>query len=220
MFDKLISAIAPHPCCSCGALGALLCDDCKYDIVSETYSACISCGGPAKALGVCKNCAMPYSKAWCAGERTGALEHLVNKYKFQNAYAAHKILAELIVECLDVLPPETYVVPVPTVAAHVRERGYDHTLLIARSIARARGLRLSKALRRRTTTKQRGAARSQRRLQAKEAFVVAQSLKPVPYLLIDDVTTTGATLYYAADQLKKAGASDVWVAVVARQPLD
>jgi len=42
----------------------------------------------------------------------------------------------------------------------------------------------------------------------------------VPYLLVDDVMTTGSTLKYAARALKQAGASQVWVAVIARQTLD
>jgi predicted amidophosphoribosyltransferase len=39
------------------------------------------------------------------------------------------------------------------------------------------------------------------------------------YLLVDDVVTTGATIKYAAKALKDAGAGDVWVAAIARQPL-
>jgi predicted amidophosphoribosyltransferase len=39
-------------------------------------------------------------------------------------------------------------------------------------------------------------------------------------LLVDDVVTTNATVRYAAQALKDAGAQIVWVAVTARQPLD
>lgn len=57
--------------------------------------------------------------------------------------------------------------------------------------------------------------------QAKGAFTCKASLDTdVPYLLIDDIVTTNSTLRYAAQALKGGGASQVWVAVVAHQPLD
>lgn len=39
----------------------------------------------------------------------------------------------------------------------------------------------------------------------------------IPYLLIDDVITTGATIKCAVRALKKAGAKHVYVAALARQ---
>lgn len=74
--------------------------------------------------------------------------------------------------------------------------------------------------RRVTTTQQRNATKKQWRVQAKEAFRSTRHLNGGVYLLIDDVVTTGATLHYGAQALLDAGADDVWVTVVARQPLD
>jgi ComF family protein len=162
-----------------------------------------------------------YDRAWCVGERSGVLQRLIGDFKFQNMYAAHHPLADLLNEKIDQLPDNTVVVPIPTVASHVRERGYDHTLLIAKQVARSRKLRVRRLLRRATTTKQREAGRTQRIAQAKAAFIVSGAIdSSVPYLLIDDIVTTGATVYYAAESLRRAGATQIWVAVIARQPLD
>lgn len=123
--------------------------------------------------------------------------------------------------CLPELPAETVVVPIPTVRAHIRQRGYDHALLLARYIAQERNLACAQPLERRTATTQRGVDRKARRIQAEAAFRVSTGLQPdVPYLLIDDVVTTGATLRYGAKALKSAGATTVWAAAVARQPLN
>jgi predicted amidophosphoribosyltransferase len=121
-----------------------------------------------------------------------------------------------------VLPAETIIVPIPTIAAHVRQRGYDHIQLVARQFAKLRGgMSFERPLERISTASQRGANKRQRFTQAESAFRVTTSLKADrPYLLIDDVVTTNATLRYAALALRDAGAQQVWVAVIARQPLD
>ena len=221
MIDTLLSQIAPHPCCSCGKIGALLCENCKYNIIDEVISDCIVCGGSAGERGICKDCRTPYQRAWCIGERSGALRELIDVYKFEYARAAHLSLSELLLDRVSQLPADTIVIPIPTVMAHIRERGYDHTLLIARAFAKKRRLSMRRVLRRATSTRQRGASRDDRITQAKAAFNVRQKLDPsVPYLIIDDIVTTGATVHYAAEALRLAGARDVWIAVIARQPLD
>jgi ComF family protein len=221
MIDTLLSYIAPHYCCGCGTIGSLLCDNCKYDITSEDFSTCIVCGDLANRFGICNSCSVPYTRAWCIGERSGVLQRLIGTYKFQNAQSGYKILGDLLLDRLEVLPEETIVVPIPTVASHIRQRGYDHTLLIAKYFARKRGYKMEKTLERLTSTKQRQATKAQRVMQAKAAFGLSRGIIPdVPYLLIDDVVTTGATLQYAAKILKDHGAREVWVAAIARQPLD
>lgn len=221
MIDRILSYIAPHLCCGCGKTGTILCDNCKYDIVIDKSLRCISCGVPLLSLGVCNRCVVPYARAWCVGERSGVLQRVIGGFKFQNVYAAYKPLADLLLDTLDELPAETVVVPVPTTAGHIRERGYDHTALLARRVAKIRQLTSRSVLCRVTTTKQRDASRAQRIAQAKKAFAVRGYIDTtVPYLLIDDVVTTGATIHYAAKALRDAGAREVWVAVIARQPLD
>ena len=152
------------------------------------------------------------------GERVEVLQQLIDAYKFERAKACHRPLADLLASCLPDLPTETIVVPIPTISSHIRQRGYDHTLLIARRVAKMKGLTLDPVLLRRTATKQRGATRKERIAQAKEAFALKSTALPGrPYLLIDDVVTTGSTVKYAAQLLKDAGAGEVWVGVIARQ---
>jgi ComF family protein len=202
-------------------MGTLLCDNCKYNITSEYVVACIACGGPTGASGVCQSCKLPYSRAWCVGDRVDELRRLIDGYKFHYERSAYHPLTSLLLECVDQLPGNAIIIPVPTVASHIRQRGYDHMRLIAREFARQRGLTYKPLVQRVTATTQRGASRSVRITQAKQAFKVSQKLsKTTPYVLIDDVITTGSTIAYAAKSLQEAGADTVWVAVIARQPLD
>ena len=182
---------------------------------------CIVCHRPTSQTWLCGSCNAPYEKAWVVGERNGTLQRLIGLYKFERTKSAYKQLGDLLSDALPDLPAETVVVPVPTTSSRIRERGYDHMLLIAKHLARARGLQCRQFVERQTNTKQRQSTARQRLAQAKRAFVVRDAIEPdVPYLLIDDVITTGATIRYASQALRDAGAKHVWVAIIARQTFD
>lgn len=222
MLDTLMSIVAPHHCCGCGFEGTLLCENCKYDIISEPYSACVACAkGLAGPKGICSSCTVPYKRAWCIAPRQDSVQKLIDAYKFMNAKAAYGPIADLLDAHIPLLPENCVLVPVPTIGSHIRQRGFDHTLLMARRFGRQRHLPVANHLRRRTNTMQRGARSRQRTEQAKRAFECRTTLDPYAiYLLIDDVITTGATVKYAAQALMDAGATKVWVAAISRQPLD
>lgn len=220
IIDTLLEFIAPHLCFGCGKTGSPLCDNCKKDIIKNSFTQCILCLRPSTS-GVCRFHGLPYRGAWVVGFRKGPIRALIDSFKFQNMKAASRSLAELLHDRLPDLDPTTRIIPVPTAPGHIRERGYDHALLLARSLAKLRGLTLEKnLLARRDTATQHTAKRRERITQAENAFTLDGIVKAVPYLIVDDIFTTGATLQRVARLLHGAGARDVSVAVVARQPLD
>jgi len=220
MIDKMLSLVAPHPCSGCGKVGSLLCDDCKSDIISHPFIGCIVCDGPSYN-GVCRKHHLPYKKAWVVGERRDTLQRLISSFKFQNAKEGAAVLATLLDERLPHLPENTVVVPIPTIAPHVRQRGYDHTRLIAKQFAKRRHLDWEPLIQRKDKSIQKNAGRLLRKRQATKAFYIKGAVDPrTHYLVVDDVITTGATLEYASQLLKDAGATSIWVGAIARQPLD
>ena len=223
MIDELLTITAPHVCCGCGWQGYLLCNDCKNNITFDKISVCLLCLMPCKDDGLCAVCAskVAYKKAWFVGWRKDELERLIDAYKFERAKSAHETAVDLLDSMVPQLPSDVVVVPVPTISRHIRQRGYDHTLLIAKGFAKKRGLKLERLVRRITSTSQLGKSARERHLQASEAFAVRGQLdETATYLLIDDIVTTGSTIKYAAQALREAGAREVWVAVVARQTLE
>jgi len=218
MLDKVLSFIAPHHCCGCDNAGSLLCANCINYINDEAKMFCVACHRPTGKMWLCDDCKVPYERAWVVGDREGVLQRVIGLYKFQRARDGYKVLGQLLLNTLPDLPPDTIIVPVPTVAGHIRERGYDHMLLIAKYVAKKRGLKIQRLLDRKTVTKQRQSTAAQRTSQAKQAFAISGVINPnIPYLLLDDVVTTGATIKYASLALRKAGAKHVWVAAIARQ---
>lgn len=220
MIDTLLSILAPHLCSGCGKIGTILCDSCKYDILNDESGRCVACDGPASAY-LCHNHPELIDHGWYVAERAGTLEHIIDQYKFYNARAAYRPLADLLAARLPELPKDIVIVPIPTVAAHIRQRGYDHMALIGRRLARVHKGLYSPVLVRRTNSKQRDAGRALRFKQADQAFAVKGAIDPKrPYLIVDDVATTGATLLAAARVLRSAGARTIYVIAIARQPLD
>lgn len=221
MIDTLLSFIAPHHCSGCGEIGSLLCPNCKYDIEGGESNYCVVCAqqitGPD---GVCRGCASIVERAWMVGERSEVLRVLIDQYKFERVRATGKVLADLLADRLPELPHNVVIVPTPTVSSHIRRRGYDHIGLVAASLARRRHVPVARAIERRHSKVQLGSSRKDRIRQAETAFACRQLLdSDTIYLIIDDVVTTGATVQSMAKCLREAGATQVWVAVVAHQPL-
>ncbi len=112
------------------------------------------------------------------------------------------------------------VVPVPVPYSRLVDRGYNQAALIARPIARALSARFApRALHRVDgSPKQASLNRQQRLANLRGAFSVRQpnAVRGRKVLVIDDVSTTGATLSACRAALCAVGAMEVRSAVVAR----
>ena len=172
---------------------------------------------------LCKSCreTEAFESAWFVGFREGNILRLVDDYKFLHKKEAGRCLAQLLDTSLPYFPPETVVVPVPTISTHVRVRGYDHILEIVSYFARLRQYRYSQTIERNTSTVQQGASVVLRKKQAKKAFKLRRHVlldSDRPHLVIDDIYTTGSTLRAVTKLLRDAGVRHVIIATILRQP--
>jgi len=104
------------------------------------------------------------------GKREGILEKIVEEYKYKSVRALYSAIAGMLDATLPCLPAETVVVPMPTIARHVRMRGFDHTWLVAKELARRRGWKCERLVVRVKDSVQMGADKATRRKQAEEAY--------------------------------------------------
>ena len=115
-----------------------------------------------------------------------------------------------------------WIVPVPLHPRRFRERGFNPSALLAREVARARANPVeSRWLSRvRETLPQAGLDAASRRRNVMDAFACRPRTGPLPerVWLLDDVTTTGATLAAAATTLRGAGIREVRALCLARTP--
>ena len=116
--------------------------------------------------------------------------------------------------------PDWILVPVPLHPRRLRERRFNQSAELARTLSKLSGLPCQDLLRRtRYTTAQAALSRKERLKNLAGAFLpVARKGAPIPshILLIDDVFTTGSTAHECATALKKAGARRIIVLTVAR----
>lgn len=157
---------------------------------------------------------------YMVGPRDGILKALVHASKFDSVREAADMQAKLLAAVLPRLE-SVIVVPIPTIYSHVRHRGYDHTVRMARQLAKQVDGQFQPVLKRCGSSVQHGASRKERFRQVEGAFAVHLPVDADrTYVLVDDVTTTGASLLAAAKALRAAGARRIYMAVTTYQPRD
>lgn len=217
-FCSVLDLLCPHSCRGCGALGSVLCNCCKNYILDEHINFCANCKRPILHH-ACENCnSLP---VFSVGRRNELIGRLIEEYKYNSTRALKNVLADLLDGILPCFDGPVVVVPLPTINRHIRERGFDHTLALARTLARLRGWRVEQLLVRTNNSVQVGAGENARIRQAFAAYCVSEKvlrdglLPNVNYLLLDDVWTTGASITAATRKLREAGALKISIAVLA-----
>jgi ComF family protein len=108
------------------------------------------------------------------------------------------------------------VVPVPLHWTRKWSRGFNQSLLLAEAVSKTLGIPVLPALRRtKRTQDQTKLSREKRLANVCGAFRVIADVRGKKLLLLDDVSTTGATLEECRKILKEAAAAEISAAVVA-----
>lgn len=198
IFSKIISIIFPSRCYSCHKDGVSLCNSCLKNT--------------KKVL----NTPHPY---------------ITSIYSFKDPVIKKSIHAIKYFHRLDLIDPLTtelakeigvtdgwILVPIPMPRIRKYMRGYNQAELMANSLSKKCTLLVKtdlivrlKSPRRQVKTK----TKSERMANQHNSFKVINNVKDMNIILVDDVTTTGATISEARNTLLKAGARSVKAITIA-----
>ncbi|HSU20301.1 MAG TPA: ComF family protein [Variovorax sp.] len=232
-FPRLLSSLAdalatrvPSQCAICRAWPSrLLCDPCIARFAAPV-ARCPACAIPVPpGVERCSDCVRhppPLDACIAACAYAWPWPVHIGHFKFRGETGWAAVFAQLMrsapwtepaLERCDV------VLPMPLAKARLRERGFNQSLELARRLSPEK-TDATLLLRLRDTPAQHGLARAQRLLNLQGAFAVeplrAASLRGRRVVLVDDVMTSGASLFAAAQVLRAAGAAHLTGLVLAR----
>lgn len=220
---QVIDLIFPPRCVGCEKLNVRWCEACKTSLVKIEAPFCHICGLPQKKSGVCEKCSenrpvYEVSRSWLSYE--GAIADALKGIKYHRNLGMGEQLAYEILPFVKSLNWNIdLVIPVPLGKQRMKERGYNQVSTFARPLALAMGWTFApKMLKRVKETKSQVDLTAIERMEnVQDAFVAnREGVNGKFVLVLDDVSTTGATLNSCADALMRGGAKAVYVLTIAR----
>ena len=225
MIKKFYNLFFVNKCAHCGKeTEGVLCKECAKPVRLLIFGLCQRCGKPIKSC-ICKSLNKSVIRCVSAYRfEEPSISSLVYKLKSKGN--------QMVVDFLSAAMIEKYrreyngisfdfVTYTPVSNAKLRQKGFDHAALLAREIAAGLELPLiCPPFKRRHKPAQKFLSRLGRRDNAEDTYRLKPNQKlSGTALLIDDVTTSGATLSACAALLKSAGADKVYCLTAATSAL-
>jgi ComF family protein len=230
--DAILSVVLSPACAVCDnpllhPTRGPVCATCWTSIRPLTPPLCDRCGDPLATwrrvsvpMACCPRCRRtdrPLDRARAIGAYDAALRAIIHAVKYEGRRSLTRPLGRLMRERgAEMIAGAACVIPVPLHPSRRRQRGFNQAADLARHLR----LPVVHALRRvRATPMQTGLPAGRRHRNVRDAFAAtraARALAGAVVVVIDDVSTTGATLDACARTLKLAGVAEVRALTAAR----
>lgn len=229
MFRALLERLpvsVPGLCAVCHAWPAQpVCHSCVTRF-AQPRPRCQTCALPLPAgvprCGACLKAPPPLDACLAAVDYAFPWSDLITRFKFGATPGWAASLAQLLRSAPWVEPAleaADLLLPMPLSRQRLQQRGYNQALVLARQLAPAKTAP-DLLLRLRDTPAQSALPRAERLRNVRGAFAVEPlrlaELRGKRVVLLDDVMTSGASLFAAAQALREAGASHITGLVLAR----
>ncbi len=230
--ESVLDIIFPIHCIDCKKEGSWFCENCQAKIRLQDEYVCPICEKVITPDGqTCLSCKKKYSLnglVIASSYTQSSIAKAVHLFKYRFIQDLHVSLGDLLVKVLrkTELPLPDLILPVPLHKRRLRWRGFNQSALLAEQISTKLlpGIILSTnnttLIRNRYTSPQMKIKKySERQKNISGSFSVSPdvNIKNKTILLVDDITTTGSTIFECARVLKLAGAKEVFAIVIARQ---
>lgn len=238
MHDFITDILFPIECLHCGQGKEWLCRDCFNKINYNDIQYCLDCKKTNENGKFCNSCKDKYflDGIIIVGDYSNViLKKLIKTFKYgfikDLSFILGKYLALFFLKIENKklssnLENCNYIIPVPLHAKRIRWRGFNQSAELINKIVMFAKLYkikcfekkiycndLKRVVNKKPQTK---LNRENRELNIKDCYIwTGNNLKLENIIIVDDVTTTGATLNECAKVLKQNGAGKVWGLVIA-----
>jgi len=209
---------------------SVVCRACIQELRPSRASFCVSCGrffeepGEPHLCSACLATRPPYSCHRSCGPYRGTLKDILLLFKYRGYGVLGKDLARYVLLCLGKEESLWWdvddIVPVPLHPKRKRVRGFNQAWLIARELAAEKNLSLTDKclVKIKSNSPQTSLEARERAANVKGVFSVKKKdqIKGKTVLLVDDVFTTGSTIFECSHELRRAGAKEVRALTVAQ----
>lgn len=219
---SLLDLLFPRRCVSCGKVGGYFCSNCYKKIEFIDRQICPVCAKPS-----IDGFTHPKCRTSWGLDGMYAFVHYKGPMKDAIHLLKYRFVSDLVDSLTDIfiryypknLYKFDYLVPVPLHKKREKERGFNQSLLLARSLSEKLNIPVLAQIliRSRYTVPQVDLKGKDRRLNLQKAFAFLPNadIGGKSIGLVDDVATTRTTLVECAKVLKKQGAKNVFGLVLA-----
>ncbi|MBE5737242.1 MAG: ComF family protein [Clostridiales bacterium] len=216
-------------CLNCGREvfeGQEFCEECLKTLPYNDGAICDHCGRKlvvfSNYCSTCKGKLVDLDKCRSVFNYAPPINKLIKHAKYDNA----KYLLDYFAKQLSNLYFQSYfnadyLTFVPMTKKAEKRRGYNQSKLLAEKLCERINVQVLDCLvKTKETKRQATLTANERRKNLTDAFKVVdkKSIKGKSVLIVDDVTTTGATAQILAQKLKGVGATNVYLITVASVP--
>lgn len=224
----ILDMFFPIQCLGCKKYDHWICHDCHSTFPVLTEQHCFICKENETKNGeICPSCkpqtTTNLKSIFIASTyQNNLLKKSVHHFKYRFIEDLADPLALLIAQALQNsnYPAPDVIIPVPLHKKRLRWRGFNQAEKLAEKLDLKIPIITDSLIRSQNTTPQVKVKSREKRLQnLNNAFSVInkENIENKRILLIDDIVTTGTTLSICADELIKAGASEIRALVLARE---
>ena len=206
--------------------GEFFCEQCEKNLPYNNKTVCNHCGreikSPSEYCSTCKETLLSVDKARSVFKYESPISGLIKRAKYDNGRYVLDYFAEKLANIYFAnFGRDEVVCCVPMSDKRLKKRGYNQSELLAKKVAKIINVPFSDCvIKTKETKRQAKLTRSERLKNLTDSFKVEdkKSVRGKNVLLVDDVSTTGATAEAVASKLKKAGALRVHLITVANVP--
>lgn len=231
LYEDFKEFLSPSFCPGCGGddldrSAFPLCSRCQQRLAASNAGGgpvCPFCGRPEGVGTHCEFCAEDRRiRLFFWGSYDDLLKDCVAAFKFDGFPELGRPLVEMALNSVSGrLDDYDFVIPVPLHKERLEERGYNQSEILARCLSETMKVELAPGILKRTKSTRQQAKLSveERRVNVRDAFAVdsdcGRNLSGKKVLLVDDIVTTGATIFEAARPLRACGVARIDVLALA-----